>query len=49
MLFRSFPDLYCSMVKAGELGGILDTILERLTAYLETLASAPETKKGGAK
>ncbi|MBI4060821.1 MAG: type II secretion system F family protein [Elusimicrobia bacterium] len=33
---HAFPDLYCSMVKAGELGGILDTILERLTAYLES-------------
>ena len=32
---EAFPDLYCSMVRAGELGGILDTILERLTAYLE--------------
>lgn len=31
----AFPDLYCSMIKAGELGGILDTILERLTAYME--------------
>jgi type IV pilus assembly protein PilC len=32
---NAFPDLYCSMIKAGELGGILDTILERLTTYLE--------------
>ena len=32
---QAFPDLYCSMIKAGELGGILDTILERLTSYLE--------------
>ncbi|MBI4376369.1 MAG: type II secretion system F family protein [Elusimicrobia bacterium] len=32
---EAFPDLYCSMIKAGELGGILDTILERLTGYLE--------------
>jgi len=31
----AFPELYTSMVKAGELGGILDTILERLTNYLE--------------
>ncbi len=31
----AFPTLYTSMVKAGELGGILDTILERLSAYLE--------------
>lgn len=33
---EAFPDLYCSMIKAGELGGILDTILERLTAYMES-------------
>ncbi|MBI5210480.1 MAG: type II secretion system F family protein [Elusimicrobia bacterium] len=32
---QAFPDLYTAMIKAGELGGILDTILERLTAYLE--------------
>lgn len=32
----AFPDLYCSMIKAGELGGILDTILERLTSYMES-------------
>jgi len=32
----AFPDLYVSMIKAGEVGGILDTILERLSAYLES-------------
>lgn len=32
---EAFPELYVSMIKAGELGGILDTILERLSAYLE--------------
>jgi type IV pilus assembly protein PilC len=32
---EAFPELYTSMIKAGELGGILDTILERLTSYLE--------------
>lgn len=32
----AFPDLYTAMVKAGELGGILDTILERLTVYMES-------------
>ncbi len=30
-----FPTLYVSMIRAGEVGGILDTILERLSAYLE--------------
>ncbi len=32
----AFPDLYTAMVRAGELGGILDTILERLTVYMES-------------
>ena len=32
---HAFPDLYVSMIKAGEVGGILDTILERLSSYLE--------------
>ncbi|MBI5200930.1 MAG: type II secretion system F family protein, partial [Elusimicrobia bacterium] len=32
----SFPDIYCAMIRAGELGGILDTILERLSAFLES-------------
>ena len=30
-----FPDLYVSMVRAGEAGGALDTVLERLAEYLE--------------
>jgi|CXWL01.1.fsa_nt_gi type IV pilus assembly protein PilC len=33
---HAFPELYTAMVKAGELGGILDVILERLTVYLES-------------
>ncbi|MBN1823961.1 MAG: type II secretion system F family protein [Endomicrobiales bacterium] len=37
----AFSELYVSMIKAGEVGGILDTILERLSAYLE---SAEELK-----
>jgi type IV pilus assembly protein PilC len=39
----AFPELYTAMIKAGELGGILDTILERLTTYLEN-AEALKTK-----
>lgn len=31
----TFDDLYRNMVAAGEVGGILDTILSRLAAYLE--------------
>lgn len=30
-----FSTLYVSMIRAGEVGGILDVILERLSAYLE--------------
>ena len=32
---NAFPDIYCAMIRAGELGGILDTILERLCTFLE--------------
>jgi len=32
---RAFSELYVSMIKAGETGGVLDAILERLSSYLE--------------
>lgn len=32
---RVFDDLYVNLVAAGELGGILDTILSRLAVYIE--------------
>lgn len=32
---KIFDPLYCNMVEAGEAGGILDTILQRLSAYIE--------------
>jgi general secretion pathway protein F len=32
---KIFPPLYINMVKAGELGGFLDTALQRLAEYLE--------------
>jgi type IV pilus assembly protein PilC len=32
---KAFDDLYCNMVAAGEAGGILDTILQRLSQYIE--------------
>lgn len=41
----AFEELYVSMIKAGEVGGILDVILERLSAYLE----AAENLKGKVK
>jgi type IV pilus assembly protein PilC len=32
---EAFGELYVAMIKAGELGGILDVILERLSGFLE--------------
>ena len=32
---KIFDHLYCNMVEAGETGGILDAILQRLSAYIE--------------
>ena len=32
---RFFPGLYVNMVRAGEIGGFLETVLERLLEYLE--------------
>ena len=42
---NAFTELYVAMIRAGEVGGILDTILERLSAYLE----ANEALKGKVK
>ncbi|MEW6040568.1 MAG: type II secretion system F family protein, partial [Elusimicrobiota bacterium] len=42
---KAFSELYVSMVRAGEVGGILDTILDRLSSYLE----AAEELKGKVK
>ncbi len=33
---RSFPRLYINMVRAGEAGGVLETVLERLTEFMES-------------
>src|SRR5713226_149129 len=32
---KVFNDLFCNMIAAGESGGILDTILQRLSGYIE--------------
>ncbi len=42
----TFTDLYTSLVHAGEIGGILDTILSRLAAYLEKAARLKSKIKG---
>ena len=34
---RVFDDLFCNMIAAGEAGGILDTILQRLATYIEKI------------
>jgi len=40
-----FSDLYISMVKAGEIGGVLDEVLERLAQLLEFQMRTRETLK----
>jgi general secretion pathway protein F len=39
---RIFPKLYVNMVKAGESGGFLETILSRLTQYLQSTKEVRE-------
>jgi type IV pilus assembly protein PilC len=34
---KVFDELYCNMIAAGEAGGILDTILQRLSVYIEKI------------
>jgi type IV pilus assembly protein PilC len=43
---NAFEELYVSMIKAGEVGGILDVILERLSAYLESAENLKSKVKG---
>jgi type IV pilus assembly protein PilC len=43
---KVFSDLYTSMVQAGEVGGILDTILVRLANYLEKASKLKSKIKG---
>jgi type IV pilus assembly protein PilC len=43
---RIFDDLYTNMVAAGEVGGILDTILTRLAVYMEKAVKLKSKIKG---
>lgn len=43
---RVFSELYTNMVAAGEAGGILDTILNRLAAYIEKAMKLKKKVKG---
>ena len=43
---EAFSDLYVAMIKAGEIGGILDVILERLSTYLEDAEALKGKVKG---
>jgi len=41
-----FNDLFCNLVAAGEAGGILDTILNRLAVYIEKTMNLKKKVKG---
>ncbi len=43
---KHFDDLFVNMVAAGEAGGILDVILQRLSAYMEKSAKLKRQIKG---
>ena len=43
---KVFDSLYCNMIEAGELGGILDTILQRLAAFKEKSMALQKRIKG---
>ncbi|MEK7197763.1 MAG: type II secretion system F family protein, partial [Nitrospirota bacterium] len=43
---RVFTELYANMVAAGEAGGILDTILNRLASYIEKAMALKKKVKG---
>ena len=43
---KNFDDLFTNMIAAGEAGGILDTILKRLSGYMEKAASLKAKVKG---
>ncbi len=41
-----FDNLFCNMIEAGELGGILDTILGRLAGFMEKAMTLKKKVKG---
>lgn len=43
---KAFDELYVNLVAAGEVGGILDTILNRLAAYIEKAMKLKKQIKG---
>ena len=43
---KEFDDLFVNMIAAGEAGGILDTILRRLSTYMEKAARLKSKVKG---
>jgi len=43
---KVFDDLYSNMVAAGEAGGILDTILQRLSVYIEKIVKLKAAIRG---
>ncbi|MFL5303441.1 MAG: type II secretion system F family protein, partial [Anaeromyxobacteraceae bacterium] len=43
---KAFDDLFVQLVRAGEIGGILDTILQRLGAYIEKNEKLKRRVKG---
>ncbi|HEY3307336.1 MAG TPA: type II secretion system F family protein [Desulfuromonadaceae bacterium] len=43
---KAFDQLYVNLVAAGEIGGILDTILQRLAAYIEKAQKLKKQIKG---
>jgi type IV pilus assembly protein PilC len=43
---KAFDNLFCNMIEAGETGGILDTILTRLAAFMEKTMALKKKIKG---
>lgn len=41
-----FDNLFCNMIEAGEIGGILDTILSRLASFMEKAMTLKKKVKG---